>query len=152
LRFMKSGESKWQWLSALAFLAACFSKEMAVTLPVVIALLMFKQGRLQPGRLNKAAAEIAPIIVAGAIYIVVRLAALGFISTTHLEIAASSVDWLTLGLRVFGQYIQYSLVPYPLTAYHLIPLHLSDRIVSTLVYTLVIPLAIVLAVALDRKV
>jgi Tfp pilus assembly protein PilF len=149
---MKSGENKWRWLSALAFLAACFSKEMAVTLPVVIVLLMYQQGRFQGGRLDKSLMEIAPLFVAGAIYIVVRLAALGFISTTHLDIAASVVDWFTLGLRVFGQYIRYSLVPYPLTAYHLIPLHLSDRMLSTLLYTLLIGVAVVAALALDRKV
>ena len=152
LKFLKSGKREWQWLSALAFLAACFSKEMAVTLPVVAVLLMFTDGRFGPGQFKKALTGIAPLIIAGVIYLAVRVAALGFISTTHLAIEAGPLDWFTLGLRVFGQYIQYSLLPYPLLAYHLIPLHLPDRIASTMLYALLAALAAFIAFKLNRKI
>ena len=152
LKFLKSEKWEWQWLSALAFLAACFSKEMAVTLPIVAILLMFKEGYFGPGQFKKALTGIAPLIVAGVIYLAVRVAALGFISTTHLTIEAGPLDWITLGLRVFGQYVQYSLLPYPLSAYHLIPLRLSDRIVSTMLYTLLAALAGFMAFKLNRKI
>ena len=46
-------------------------------------------------------------------------------------VQAGWLDWLSLGVHVFGDYFRYSLVPYPLSAFHLIPLKLEYRFVST---------------------
>jgi len=151
LKFMSTTQRKWQWLAAVSFLAALFSKEMAVTLPAIVLLIMFKDGRIARDGVKKGVLDLAPLLLAGVIYVTVRLMALGFLSTTHLNIQAGVLDWITLALRVFGQYIQYAFVPYPLSAYHLIPLHFTDRILSTLLYVLLIAVAGFTASLLDRK-
>jgi protein O-mannosyl-transferase len=150
LRFMRTTQQKWRWMSAASFLVALFSKEMAVTLPVIVVLIMFKEGRVKS--LKKTAVDVAPLLFAGVIYMSARLMALGFISTTHLNIQASFLDWATLALRVFGQYIQYALIPYPLSAYHLIALHFTDRILSTVLYVFLIVIAAYAAFSLDRRI
>jgi tetratricopeptide (TPR) repeat protein len=150
LRFMWTTQQKWRWMSAASFLVALFSKEMAVTLPAIVVLIMFKEGRVKS--LKKTAVDVAPLLFAGVIYMSARLMALGFISTTHLNIQASFLDWATLALRVFGQYIQYALIPYPLSAYHLIALHFTDRILSTVLYVFLIVIAAYAAFSLDRRI
>jgi protein O-mannosyl-transferase len=150
LRFMWTTQQKWRWMSAASFLVALFSKEMAVTLPAIVVLIMFKEGRVKS--LKKTAVDVAPLLFAGVIYMSARLMALGFISTTHLNIQASFLDWATLALRVFGQYIQYALIPYPLSAYHLIALHFTDRILSTVLYVFLIVIAAFAAFSLDRRI
>jgi len=150
LRFMRTTQQKWRWMSAASFLVALFSKEMAVTLPVIVVLIMFKEGRVKS--LKKTAVDVAPLLFAGVIYMSARLMALGFISTTHLNIQASFLDWATLALRVFGQYIQYALIPYPLSAYHLIALHFTDRVLSTVLYVFLIVIAAYAAFSLDRRI
>jgi protein O-mannosyl-transferase len=150
LRFMRTTQQKWRWMSAASFLVALFSKEMAVTLPAIVVLIMFNEGRVKS--LKKTAVDVAPLLFAGVIYMSARLMALGFISTTHLNIQASFLDWATLALRVFGQYIQYALIPYPLSAYHLIALHFTDRILSTVLYVFLIVIAAYAAFSLDRRI
>ncbi len=152
LKFLNSGIRRYQWFAALSFLAAAFSKEMAVTLPAVAFLLMLGKGKWSVERLKTAVVSLFPLIAAGLVYLAARFAALGFLTTTHLQIEASGLDWFTLGIRVFGQYIHYSLLPYPLSAYHLIPLHLSDRILSTVLYALCIALVCIVTVLADRRI
>jgi protein O-mannosyl-transferase len=152
LRFLKTRDSKWQWFAALCFLAAMFSKEMAVTLPAVAVILMLKDGRLRLDGFKKGALDLLPLVVAGFIYLVVRVAALGFVSTTHLQIQASLLDWVSLGVHVLGKYVHFAILPYPLSAYHLIPLHLADRMVSTLVYALLIVGAGLAAIKSERSI
>ena len=152
LKFMNTTQQKWRWMSAASFLAALFSKEMAVTLPAIVLLLMFKDGRVARDGAKRTALDVAPLVFAGVIYVMARVMALGFISTTHLKIQASMLDWVTLCLRVFGQYVQYALVPYPLSAYHLIPLHFTDRVLSTLLCALLIVIAGFTAFLLDRRI
>lgn len=152
LKYLNSGRKNWLWLAALSFLAACFSKEMAVTMPAVAVLLMLAKGRLRRGQFKNAANDLAPFFAAVAVYIGARLAALGFLSTTHMQVEAGALDWVSLGLRVFGQYIQYILLPYPLSAYHLIPLHLPDRVLSTLLYTGCIAAATVIVLKLNPRI
>jgi protein O-mannosyl-transferase len=152
LKFMNTNQRQWQWMSAASFLIALFSKEMAITLPAIVLLIMFKDDRIKPDGFKKAALDVMPLVLAGAVYTLARVAALGFISTTHLNIQASVVDWFTLGLRVFGQYVQYAVIPFPLSAYHLIALHLTDRIGSTLLYVLWIAAAGFIAYAVDRRI
>ena len=152
LKYLKSSRGRWLWSAAVSFLAACFSKEMAVTLPAVAALIMLAKGRPQQNVFTRLVESLWPFGAAGVVYVGARLAALGFLSTTHLQIRAGVLDWFTLAVQVLGQYIHYSLLPYPLTAYHLIPLHLSDRVPSTLLYTAVVTAAGIGSYMLNRRV
>ncbi len=61
-----------------------------------------------------------------------RFYALGFLATSHFQIQGSWLDWISLVPRVLGDYIRYALIPYPLNAFHLVPLKLEYRIASTL--------------------
>ena len=151
LKYLNTGRRSYVWFAALSFLVACFSKEMAVTLPIVALLLMLARGRLSRGKVTQAVTDLATFALAGVVYLGARAAALGFLATRHLNVEASFWDWVSLGPRVFGQYVHYALVPYPLTAYHLIPLHLSDRMVSTFLYALVAVAAAVTAWKLDAR-
>src|SRR5207249_10095348 len=97
---------------------------MAVTLPFFLLLiLVFKS--------VKSVKSVAPYFLVLAIYIILRIYALGFLATSHLQVQASWLDWLSLGIRVLGDYIRYSLIPYPLSAFHLIPLKFDYRVLST---------------------
>src|SRR5436309_5195485 len=62
-----------------------------------------------------------------------RLSALGLLATSHLQVEAGWIDWLSLGVRVLGDYLRYALVPYPLNAFHLIPLKLEYRLLPTFI-------------------
>src|SRR5206468_2013206 len=124
----------------------------STALPAVAALIMLAKGRPQQNVFTRLVESLWPFGAAGVVYVGARLAALGFLSTTHLQIRAGVLDWFTLAVRVLGQYIHYSLLPYPLTAYHLIPLHLSDRVLSTLLYTAVVTAAGMGSYMLNRRV
>src|SRR5262245_13937224 len=79
LKFMSTTEQKWRWMAAASFLAALFSKEMAVTLPAIVLVIMYKHGRIARDGVKKAALDVAPLFLAGVIYVVARLMALGFL-------------------------------------------------------------------------
>ncbi|MEO8027864.1 MAG: tetratricopeptide repeat protein [Bryobacteraceae bacterium] len=135
--FLKSDSGArrvWLFASAFLFFLALLSKEMAVTLPAVLFLITFRpEGRQLP--LARRFALLIPHGVFAAIYLAMRIHALGFLGlrSVHLgQATASTFDWLTLGVQAFGQYIRLVLVPYPLIAYHMLPLHFGDRIGSTL--------------------
>ena len=99
---------------------------MALTLPLVLPLVRsLKTGHfLYPKK--RLAAEAFPFAIALAVYGALRIAALGAVAASQ-TVANSGVDWLTLGLTVAARYIRYALIPFPLHAYHLVPLHLQDR-------------------------
>ena len=103
-----------------------FFEEMALTLPLVLPLVRsLKTGHfLYPKK--RLAAEAFPFAIALAVYGALRIAALGAVAASQ-TVANSGVDWLTLGLTVAARYIRYALIPFPLHAYHLVPLHLQDR-------------------------
>ena len=75
---------------------------------------------------------VAPFFGVLAVYLVMRVYALGFLATSHVQIQASWLDWVSLVPRVLGDYIRYALIPYPLNAFHLIPLKFDYRVGSTL--------------------
>jgi tetratricopeptide (TPR) repeat protein len=127
LAFLRSdyGEQrKWHIISALLLLPALLSKEMAITLPVVIFLYSFR--RLTFAQQAKL---LTPYAVATAIYLAMRINALGFVATQHTNLTLSALDWFTLGVHVSGRYIWFALIPHPLLAYHQIPLRLDDRLI-----------------------
>ena len=135
--FLKSdgGARRAWWLfSALVFFAALLAKEMAITLPAILFLLTFRP--VTP-RLSMArrVTLLVPYGVSAAVYLATRIHALGFLgvlSTNTSQAVASTFDWITLGVQAFGQYLWLSLVPYPLIAYHMLPLRLEDRAGTTL--------------------
>lgn len=141
LRYVRSSKKGWLGLSALAFLVALHFKEMALTLPGVILALMVFQGRVFNRKLPAVFLELSPYALIIAANFAVRMALFGFIVTTHVNIEASYWDWISLGIQTFGQYIRYVFLPYPLSAFHLIPIHFSDRVVATLLYGCLIVLA-----------
>ena len=129
LRSLGSAGPVFLWGSALAFLAALFSKEMAVTLPLVLPLVRsLKTGNFLYSK-KRLATEVFPFAIALAVYGALRVTALGAVAVSQ-TVANSWVDWFTLGLTVAARYIRYALIPFPLNAYHLIPLHLQDRMVQ----------------------
>jgi len=135
LRYLHETRLSWLFGSCTMFLAALLSKEMAVTLPFVLLLLIIFFSPLQRGRAATGGrgsfATVAPLFAVLALYVILRVRALGLLATSHLQVEAGWLDWISLGLRVLGDYIRYALVPYPLNAFHLVPLKLEYRLLST---------------------
>ena len=149
LRYLRTRRKAFLWISCIVYFAALLSKEMAVTLPVFLLLLASrfdKTGTLTRGtsieaspyraRASRRAAlsqweSVLPLFGVLAVYLIMRVSALGLLATSHLEVEAGWLDWVSLGVRVFGDYIRYALVPYPLNAFHLVPLKLEYRTLST---------------------
>ncbi len=133
LAFLKSRDGmNWAYLtsSAVLMFLALLSKEMALTLPAFIILYTFRPNA--PAlNLSERVKMMVPYGVASVVYLVLRANALGYMVTTDTDTKASLLDWISLFFRVFGQYIQQTIVPYPLVAYHLIEIHFADRIVPT---------------------
>jgi protein O-mannosyl-transferase len=152
LRYVKVNKPSWLWLSAGAYLTALFFKEMAVTLPALVFVLMAYQQRLLNRRAKSVLFELSPYAIVAAVYVGIRMAVFGFIVTNHIEVKASFWDWISLGIDIFGQYIRYSLVPFPLSAFHLTPTHFSDRIAATILYGGLIVLVSVLVWSARKKI
>lgn len=126
--FLKSNQGEdrgWLIASAALFFAALLAKEMAIPLPAVLFLLMLRSG-------SRKWAVFVPYVAAGVLYLALRIYALGFVATTQVNVNASIVDWLTLGIRAFGEYAWQVIVGWPLSAYHLIAIHFADRVPETI--------------------
>jgi len=134
LRYRSSQKPVWLWMSSLSFLGALLSKEMAATLPGVIVLLMLMAPKRQRPDLKRAISILAPYLLAMAAYGALRIAAAGLNPSATIVPAASPLDWITFGLWIVGHYLRYSVAPYPLYIYHLVPLHFHDRVLSTVLY------------------
>ena len=121
------------WLvgSAVLFLIALFSKEMAITFPLIVMLLSFRPGMPSyrwPELFRLWIKLLIPYVVATAVYVAMRTYALGFLLTEQTPTTASVADWVTLGVHVLARYIYFAFIPYPLLAYHQLPIHVGDRI------------------------
>ena len=152
LIFLRDRTQRFLWLSAILFGLALLFKEMAITLPVVIFALAVLRDSFSRARLKQVALNLLPYLSVALAYLLVRWNALGFLVTSHRYIDADLLDWATLVPRVFGQYIRYMVVPYPLAGYHLIPTAFYDRIPSTLMYSAVILVAGTAVWATRRKI
>jgi Flp pilus assembly protein TadD len=85
--------------------------------------------------------QVSPFFGVLVLYLILRVYALGLLATSHLQVQAGWLDWLSLTARVLGDYIRYSLIPYPLNAFHLIPLKLEFRLLSTAASLIIVVVA-----------
>jgi tetratricopeptide (TPR) repeat protein len=149
-RYLNGGRGGWLGISALCFFLALLSKEMAVTLPAAALLILWmKRGELQLST-RKSILSLLPYTFVLALYGAVRLSVIGASVPPALSATGSALDWVTLGIWMFGRYLRYAFVPYPLVAFHLTSLPLAHRIPSTALYALLIA-AIVLLLYLRRN-
>ena len=150
IRYFNRDDRIWLGLSAVFFLCALLAKEMAITLPVTLLLVVAvrKPEVLRDSkRLTRAG---LPFVTAGAAYLVIRYLSLGVLATSHIQIAATWFDWLTLAVHCVVQYARYAIVPYPLVASHLIPIAFADRAATALMSVVVLAL-LVTALWLSRR-
>ncbi len=150
--FLKSdtGANKgWFLFSALLFFPAMLSKEMAITLPLIVLVMTFRPSARALSLAQKAVLMV-PYAVVVAIYTAMRVHALGFLTTEHTPLEMGAFDWITLGIQVFGRYLWYAVLPYPLIAYHQVPAHFSDRALPT-VLALISTIAVCGLVWKNRK-
>ena len=149
-RYLNRGRGVWLALSAASFFLALLSKEMAVTFPAAAFLVVWmKRADLQL-KLRRYVLAALPFALVLVFYGVLRFSATGLGGTSNLTNSGSVLDWVTLGVWVFGQYLRYAFAPYPLTAFHLTSLLLASRILSTVLYAL-LPAGMVLVLYLRRN-
>ena len=151
LRYLKDRRMSWLWASAACLFAALLSKEMAATLPLVALLLLFRVPKKRRPAIQDAAFMILPFVAAVAVYAVLRIRAVGSGIPSVERGAASLFDWVTLGVWAAGNYLRYVVIPFPLYVYHLVPLQLADRILSTSVAAAVVLTSIVIAWRLRNR-
>src|SRR4030095_15836187 len=96
--------------------------------------------------LKEAATTIAPYAAVMLVYGLMRIAVVGTSHPPTFEEHATVLDWLTLVPWMFGKYVQYAVVPYPLVGLHLTPLYLKDRMLSSVVYLLMIAAGLLLLI------
>src|SRR5207247_872669 len=108
------------FLSAACFLGSMFSKEMGVTLPLVTVLILMTEEAKCRSSLKEAVLLLVPYFIALGIYGAFRVSAVGPKLPSMSEVQASFLDWGSLVVWALGQYIRYSVVPYPLYVYHVV--------------------------------
>lgn len=150
LRHVRTSTRIWLYASACSFLFSLFFKEMAITLPAVILGLTALQRRFSRGNFRRILAGLSPYLAVAVIYAGMRWIALGHLVMSHSLPSASLTDWLTMALIIFGQYIRYALLPYPLAGYHMTVLKFHDRPELTIGYFGLI-VVVCLAVWFARK-
>jgi protein O-mannosyl-transferase len=131
IKYRENQRKLWQ-ISALAlFFVALLCKEMAVTLPLVLVLLQTLKAEYRlPWRENIRSVALFGIPVFA--YLGARVHALGLIATSQMKIEATPLDWISLAIRAFAEYIRYSVAPYPLKAFHVLPVHFADATAQTM--------------------
>jgi tetratricopeptide (TPR) repeat protein len=119
LRARKGPTAYWWTIALISFFLSLLYKEMALTLPLVILLLDFacdtEERGLRPGeRLRR----LLPFLALLAVYVVLRIRALGVFSKTRVPLPMSFTDKLLTVTYFVGHYIQDLLVPIKQSAYH----------------------------------
>src|SRR5262249_43084392 len=125
LRYRKTAQSPFLWFALTLFLCALFCKEMAITLPACL----FNLQAVKPEyrlKWQEDLRSLAGFAIPVLIYIPLRFHALGVLATSQMQVQASWLDWISLAFRAFLEYLRYSIVPYPLKAFHILPVHLMD--------------------------
>jgi tetratricopeptide (TPR) repeat protein len=149
LRYRTRRSANWMIISCACFLAALFSKEMAVTFPVV-ALLILIAGK-ERLKLPTAIVTLLPYGAVLGIYGIFRTIAVGFNLPESTQTNNTIFDTATLVIWTMGGYLRYSVFPYPLYIYHLVPVQLGYRILSTSLYATLVAAAIGVLFLLRRR-
>src|SRR5262249_62219896 len=58
----------------------------------------------------------------------VKITRLGLLAPSKMQIQAIWLDWASLAVRALGEYLRYVVLPYPLKAFHMLPVHLADTV------------------------
>jgi protein O-mannosyl-transferase len=149
LRWENTKSRFWIVISAVSFLGALLAKEMAITLPLIVLLILVFYKRL-PGKWSAVISIAIPYAIAVATYLLLRGISLGFMMKSQLPVSASPLSWMTLAVDCAVRYLRYAIVPYPLVACHLLPISFADRIGSSVVSILVL-IAVLFAVVRIRR-
>jgi tetratricopeptide (TPR) repeat protein len=108
----------WLSVSGVAALFGMMSKEVAIVLPLLIALLELIErvdGESLGRRLVRCSRRAVPTIAAAVVYLIARYAVLGFISKPELKAAGVTTSQVLLTLpSVLLSYARLLAVPYPL--------------------------------------
>lgn len=130
LKYLRERRAVLLGAACFMFFSALLAKEMAVTLPIFLLLLLIMRDR---SRIQVKANLwlVSPFFAVLGAYIVLRVSALGLLARSHIDVQASGMDWISLGVRVVAEYIRYAILPYPLNAFHLLPVKLDYRLIST---------------------
>ena len=115
---LKKGSSFFYGASLLAFFFALLSKEMAVTLPLI--LLLYSSLFRQPGQKGPWLLS-APFFVVLGIYLLLRVWVLGVPSIPPANLMGFLSPRLLLLPRLFIMYLKLLIWPFPLTFLHSIP-------------------------------
>lgn len=135
LRGREGGQ--WAYLagSLIAFFLALLSKEMAITLPFVVALyvICFEEPTGQDGgwravgaRFGRAVVDSLPYLVVAVLYLIIRLQVLGFLIKSAEDMATLSKRFsglrgaVLLPARMLALDLQLLILPFPLNAHRLI--------------------------------
>jgi tetratricopeptide (TPR) repeat protein len=119
LRSNRSGQS-WRWLSGLAFLAALLFKEMALTLPAVVIGLQYVQDKDTGNRKwSRRFASWSPLVLALAIYVALRIHALGSFAPQPTPLPLRFWDRMLTVAYLLGLYVTKLFLPVSQNAYRL---------------------------------
>jgi len=119
LRERKGPTAYWWTITLISFFLSLIYKEMALTLPLVILLLDFACDTDERGlRLVDRLKRLLPFLAVLAIYVVLRIHALGVFSKARVPLPMSFVDRLLTMTYFVGHYIQDLLMPVTQSAYH----------------------------------
>lgn len=152
LLYIKSREEKgggvlFYALSLFAFLLALLSKEMALTLPLLIAVYAFVFE--EKGKRVLRAAPFFGVLLA---YVLFRVFALSSFVASHKTMASPATLLLTASVAVFD-YVRLMFIPYPLKAYHSIVWQagVSLKMLASVVLLAVSGIAVVVLYLKDKK-
>ncbi len=121
LRSRKAARSAifWEGVSLTAFLAALLYKEMALTLPIAIVLLdLFPFDREIPKRARASRRMWLEMGAVLAIYLALRINALGAFSRTVIPLPISLAEKAATSVFFAGRYLQDLLFPFRQNAFH----------------------------------
>jgi protein O-mannosyl-transferase len=150
IKYRENQQPLWQWSAISLFFIALLSKEMAITLPLVLVLVQSLKTEYRLSwrqNIRSVALFGIPIFV----YLAARVHALGLLATSQMKVEATPLDWISLAMRAFAEYIQYSVVPYPLKAFHALPLHFADTIAQTILSLILIAGAVWFLIAMRNR-
>ncbi|HEY0513070.1 MAG TPA: tetratricopeptide repeat protein [Thermoanaerobaculia bacterium] len=111
-----AGTAASRWLGPAAYLLACLSKETGTALLLVLGAVELtewrREGRLGAA-LRRAAARLAPYLLAAALYVAMRLHALGSFSPRSYGVTASPAEAVAFAAGLLARYLAFLAVPFP---------------------------------------